>query len=197
MKRNRLQETTYFTEFCCPLGELLLVSDGDALSGLYFEEHKPSPRRNASWRRDDGRFEAAREQLNAYFAGDLVEFDLRLAFAGTEFQRSVWRALRGIDFAQRESYAQLANRLRRPTAVRAVAAAIARNPISIIVPCHRVIGSNGGLTGYAGGLERKQWLLRHEAQAASRRVDLAGAASGREFLCGNPLATVTRSSPLE
>ncbi|HEV3004087.1 MAG TPA: methylated-DNA--[protein]-cysteine S-methyltransferase [Pirellulales bacterium] len=170
MRRDRLQETTYFSEFCCPLGTLLLVSDGDALSGLYFEEHKPSPRRDGNWRRDDGPFEAVREQLSAYFAGDLVEFDLRLVLAGTEFQRSVWRALRGIDFGQRESYAHLANRLRRPSAVRAVGAAIARNPISIVVPCHRVIGSNGALTGYAGGLERKQWLLEHEAQAASRRV---------------------------
>jgi methylated-DNA-[protein]-cysteine S-methyltransferase len=159
-----------FMELPSPLGKLLLVSCGDALAGLYFEEHKPRPRRDASWRKDDGPFQDAREQLRAYFAGELVEFDLRLALAGTEFQRGVWKAMRSIEFGQRDSYAHLAKRLRRPSAVRAVGAAIAHNPVSIIIPCHRVVGSSGALTGYAGGLARKEWLLSHEAQVASRLV---------------------------
>jgi len=158
-----MTETTCFTEFKSPLGLLLLASRAGALTGLYFEGHKPHPRRDGIWRRDDGPFKTAREQLEAYFAGDLVEFELRTALEGTDFQKSVWSSLRRIPLGKTDTYSQVAKRVKRPTAVRAVGAAIGRNPISIVLPCHRVIGSDGTLTGYAGGTDRKQWLLRHEA----------------------------------
>jgi methylated-DNA-[protein]-cysteine S-methyltransferase len=110
----------------------------------------------------DSLLDEARRQLVAYFAGRLKVFDLPLAPNGTEFQRRVWSALTKIPFGATTSYAQLARRVGNEAAVRAVGAANGRNPIPIIVPCHRVIGSNGSLTGFGGGLPRKQWLLRHE-----------------------------------
>jgi methylated-DNA-[protein]-cysteine S-methyltransferase len=164
-----MAETTYFTEFKSPLGVLLLASRGDVLTGLYFEGHKPKPRRHGIWRRDDGPFETAREQLEAYFAGGLVRFELRTALDGTDFQKCVWSSLRRIPWGKTDTYSHVAKRVKRPTAVRAVGAAIGRNPISIVIPCHRVIGSDGTLTGYAGGTDRKQWLLRHEASARNQR----------------------------
>ncbi len=163
-----MAETTYFTEFKSPLGVLLLASRNDALAGLYFEGHKPKPRRDGIWRRDDGPFETAREQLEAYFAGDLVRFELRTVLEGTDFQKSVWSSLRRIPWGKTDTYSHVAGRVKRPPAGRAVGAAIGRNPISIVIPCHRVIGSDGTLTGYAGGTDRKQWLLRHEASAVGR-----------------------------
>ncbi|MCE3025554.1 methylated-DNA--[protein]-cysteine S-methyltransferase [Salinicola sp. DM10] len=105
------------------------------------------------------------QQLDAYFAGELTHFDLPLAPAGTEFQRRVWQALTTIAFGEIRSYAAQAEAIGRPSATRAVGAANGRNPLSIVVPCHRVIGANGRLTGYAGGLERKRWLLGHEGHA--------------------------------
>ncbi len=165
-----MRDSTYFTELAGPLGSLLLVSKGEALAGLYFEEHKPAPKRDGTWRRDDGPFKPVREQLAAYFEGELVEFDLHLVLEGTDFQRSVWNAMRAIPFAETDTYARLANRLGQPTAVRAVGAAIGRNPISIIIPCHRMVGTNGSLTDYAGGLDRKEWLLRHEAAVVVSQV---------------------------
>lgn len=106
--------------------------------------------------------EQAAAQLNAYFAGNLQQFDLPLAATGTEFQQQVWQQLTTIPFASTCSYAAIAQQIERPKAMRAVGAANGRNPISIIVPCHRVIGASGKLTGYAGGLDRKAWLLKHE-----------------------------------
>jgi methylated-DNA-[protein]-cysteine S-methyltransferase len=155
-----------------PIGDLLLVSNGEALTSVYMEGHS-APEGEAGWRRDDALLEPAREQLRAYFAGRLFEFDLPLVPQGTVFQRRVWSELRGIPFGSTVSYAEIARRLGQPTAVRAVGAANGRNPIAIIVPCHRVIGANGTLVGYGGGLDRKQWLLRHEA-ATVARCDLVG-----------------------
>ena len=106
------------------------------------------------------------EQLTAYFSGDLQQFELRLAPHGTEFQKKVWQELCRIPFGASISYGELARRIGQPTASRAVGLANGRNPISIIVPCHRVIGANGTLTGYGGGIERKKWLLEHEAAFA-------------------------------
>ena len=106
--------------------------------------------------------DAAARQLSEYFAGDRTDFDLDLAPSGTDFQRKVWTALSQIPYGTTESYGQLALRIGQPTASRAVGLANGRNPIAIVVPCHRVIGSSGTLTGYAGGLERKRWLLEHE-----------------------------------
>ncbi|WFF43018.1 methylated-DNA--[protein]-cysteine S-methyltransferase [Salinicola endophyticus] len=105
------------------------------------------------------------QQLDAYFAGELTHFDLPLAPAGTDFQRQVWQALTRIGFGETRSYAEQAQAIGRPSATRAVGAANGRNPLAIVVPCHRVIGANGRLTGYAGGLERKRWLLAHEGHA--------------------------------
>jgi len=154
-----------YAVFESPIGDLLLTSDGVALTGIYMESHKGGPERDERWRRDDASLKPAREQLSAYFAGESRSFDLPLAFRGTEFQRRVWDALRAVPFGETVSYGELARRIGAPRAVRAVGAAVGRNPISIVVPCHRIIGSDGGLTGYAGGLASKRWLLEHERTA--------------------------------
>jgi methylated-DNA-[protein]-cysteine S-methyltransferase len=160
-------EHQFYSHLPSPIGELLLVSNGEAMTGMYMHWDQHSPERADGWQRDDSLLAPARDQLSAYFAGELFDFDLPLAPQGTEFQRRVWNELRGIPFGSTISYMQLARRIGRPSAARAVGAANGRNPISIIVPCHRVIGANGTLVGYGGGLERKQWLLRHEAAAVA------------------------------
>lgn len=147
-----------------PIGSLLLLSNGESLTAVYPESHKRLPQPGSSWRCDGTRFRSAREQLRAYFAGELLHFDVPLVLDGTPFQRRIWDALREIEFAHTTSYADLAGRIGHCQAVRAVGGAVGRNPISIIVPCHRVIGTDGALTGYAGGLECKRWLLQHEAR---------------------------------
>lgn len=152
---------TYFSLFLSPIGELLLLSNGEALTGLYMEPHSAKRMKDAV--RDDGQFKAVREQLTAYFAGDRTRFDLPLAPEGTEFQKQAWRALCKIPYGETISYGEQAKRIGQPNAFRAVGTANGQNPISIIVPCHRVIGANGSLTGYGGGLPRKQWLLAHES----------------------------------
>ena len=159
-----------FTYVESPVGRLLLAGDGDALHFLSFPSgHKafgPRPR----WRRADAPFaeaplaEAGR-QLADYFAGRRQSFDLPLVLTGTDFQKSVWTALRTIPFGETRSYAWLAQAIGRPTASRAVGAANGANPLPIIIPCHRVIGSNGALTGFGGGIETKKHLLEHETAA--------------------------------
>jgi methylated-DNA-[protein]-cysteine S-methyltransferase len=140
-----------------PIGPLLAAANDDgALTGLWFDR-EPAP----GWRRADA-LPRVREQIDAYFTGDLHEFDLPLAPAGTAWQRTVWDALAAIPYGTTLSYGELARRLGRPAAARAVGAANGRNPISIVIPCHRLIGARGALTGYAGGLTRKGWLLAHE-----------------------------------
>jgi methylated-DNA-[protein]-cysteine S-methyltransferase len=155
---------TVFAELASPLGALTLSADGDALTSLRFERHAHAPALAASARRDDRArvFAAAREQLAAYFAGELRAFALPLAPRGSEFQRKVWAALGEIPFGATSSYGALARRLGVASHARAVGHANARNPLSIFVPCHRVVGASGALTGYAGGVERKRWLLAHE-----------------------------------
>ena len=143
--------TTYFTTMPTPVGELLLTSNGDALTAVYFEDPKYGPTSTDGWIRDDAVLADARRQLEEYFRGERTDFDLALAPAGTDFQRSVWRALSHIPFATTTSYGAIASTIGKPSASRAVGAANGRNPISIIVPCHRVIGSGGDLTGYGGG----------------------------------------------
>lgn len=159
---------TYFTTMTSPVGELLLTSNGDALTTVYFEDPKYGPTSTDGWIRDDSVLAEARQQLEEYFRGERTEFDLALAPKGTDFQRSVWRALTEIPYAATTSYGAIAARIGKPSASRAVGAANGRNPISIIVPCHRVIGSGGDLTGYGGGLDRKRWLLDHEAVVLSK-----------------------------
>jgi methylated-DNA-[protein]-cysteine S-methyltransferase len=162
--------TTFYTTFRSPIGDLLLVSDGQALTGLYTEQARYARAVEADWTPDPGPFREAERQLSAYFEGEARAFDLPLAPRGTDFQRGVWDALRALRFGECVSYGELARRLGRPGAGRAVGHANARNPIGLIVPCHRVVGASGGLTGYAGGLDRKRWLLEHEARFASREV---------------------------
>jgi methylated-DNA-[protein]-cysteine S-methyltransferase len=164
---------TYYSSTQSPIGELLLTGNGTALTGLYMQVHKHGREISADWSRNEAAFKPARAQLAAYFAGELRRFELRVEMAGTAFQQRVWRALRDIPHGATESYGALANRIGAPKAARAVGLANGRNPISIIVPCHRVIGANGSLTGYGGGIERKQWLLAHELPA-DQRAALAG-----------------------
>jgi methylated-DNA-[protein]-cysteine S-methyltransferase len=153
---------TFYSLFPSPVSELLLLSNGEALTGLYMEPHATKRTKDAV--RDDSKFKLVREQLEAYFAGDLIKFDLALAPEGTEFQKQAWRALCKIPYGETISYGEQAKRIGQPNAFRAVGTANGQNPISIIVPCHRVIGANGSLTGYGGGLPRKKWLLAHEAR---------------------------------
>ena len=149
-----------------PIGPLTLVERDGALAGVFMEAHRHAPDPATHGERDDTALPAAREQLLAYFAGELEAFDLPLAeAAGTPFQREVWAGLVQIPYGATWSYGELATHLGRPKAVRAVGLANGRNPISIVVPCHRVIGASGSLTGYGGGVERKRFLLDLERGA--------------------------------
>ena len=161
--------TTWITTIETPVGDLLLMSNGTSLIGLHTDNDKHRPAPCNDWIRDDVAepFGRTIAQLQAYFDGRLTEFDLPLAPEGTAFQTRVWRELRNIPYGHTISYAELARRIGRPSASRAVGHCNARNPISIIVPCHRVIGADRSLTGYAGGLERKRTLLAHEAMTAA------------------------------
>jgi len=145
-----------------PIDRLVVASDGSAIVGVWMANAEPDDVSWADRRGADSLLDEARRQLVAYFAGRLRAFDLPLAPNGTEFQRRVWTELTKIPFGATISYARLARRVSNAAAVRAVGAANGRNPIPIIVPCHRVIGSDGSLTGFGGGLARKQWLLNHE-----------------------------------
>jgi methylated-DNA-[protein]-cysteine S-methyltransferase len=146
-----------------PIGRLLLTSDGSALTGLYMEPSRKA-QSTQGWAEDVtvGPLSATLRQLTEYFAGTRREFDLPLRLQGTSFQTRVWHELGEIPYGQTWSYGQLARRIANPSASRAVGLANGRNPVSIVVPCHRVIGADGSLTGYGGGLERKRWLLAHE-----------------------------------
>lgn len=154
----------YYCYFETPIGELLLAGEDGVLTMIGFP--KGSMRRDPEpdWIFNEQPFEEVRRQLGEYFAGDRKDFDLPLALSGTEFQVSVLEALQEIPYGETTSYGVIAKRIGRPKAVRAVGAANGRNPIPIIVPCHRVIGSSGDLTGFGGGLDTKEALLRLEAE---------------------------------
>jgi methylated-DNA-[protein]-cysteine S-methyltransferase len=154
---------TFTSTVDSPLGPLVLCGNHDFITGLFLPDHKGWRGPDAAWRRDDERFAAAREQLAEYFAGERREFDLPVRPHGTPFQQRVWQELTRIPHGATITYAELARRIGRPTATRAVGAANGRNPVSIIVPCHRVVGASGQLTGYAGGLDNKRRLLDLEA----------------------------------
>lgn len=158
--------TAYVHTLGSPLGELTLCGDGESLTAvcLPMQRHRPPIAPDAV--ADAGPFADAVDQLDAYFAGDRTAFDLPLAPRGTRFQRQVWEALRAIPYGTTTSYGALAAGIGNPAAVRAVGLANGRNPIPIVVPCHRVIGSDGALTGYGGGLEAKRLLLDLESRAA-------------------------------
>jgi methylated-DNA-[protein]-cysteine S-methyltransferase len=145
-----------------PIGDLVIWGEDQTLMGLGFADSPKSARLDPSWPRDDAAFPTVSEQLEAYFAGQLRRFDLKLATGGTRFQRRLWDALQEIPYGATRTYGALAAELGEPRAVRAIGAANGRNPVSIVIPCHRVVGSDGSLTGYGGRLPRKQWLLEHE-----------------------------------
>ncbi|MDF3298683.1 methylated-DNA--[protein]-cysteine S-methyltransferase [Streptomyces tropicalis] len=148
-----------------PYGPLTLVADDGVLCGLYMTDQRHRPPEETFGERDDRPFGEAEDQLAAYFAGDLKDFTLDLRLDGTPFQRSVWDQLRRIPYGETRSYGQLAGALGNPGASRAVGLANGRNPVGIIVPCHRVVGAGGDLTGYGGGLPRKRRLLEFERGA--------------------------------
>ena len=149
-----------------PIGAILIAGDGISIIETYFAGAQPKP----DWARDDDAFSEATAQLRAYFAGALKAFDLPLAPRGTEFQQSVWSALLEIPYGQTTTYSAIAETINRPAAVRAVGAANGANPIPIIIPCHRVIGANGSLTGFGGGLDVKRQLLALEARVAGQTL---------------------------
>lgn len=161
----------YYQTIDSPVGPLWLVCDEHALTGLYLEGQKYFPTNTQDWLKDPQHplLVQTNTQLDEYFARQRQMFDLPFAPTGTAFQKQVWRCLSQIPFGTTISYGDLAQRLGKPTAFRAVGAANGRNPLSIIVPCHRVIAANRSMTGYAGGIDRKRWLLNHEqAQTPSR-----------------------------
>ncbi len=164
MKSNVI--APFCSELDSPVGALWLLGDGERLTGLYMHEQRHRPSVPEGCERNDKAFRLVREQLKAYFVGSLQQFEVTLAGDGSPFQRTVWKALCKIPFGVTESYGGLAKRIGNANASRAVGLANGKNPIGIIVPCHRVVGANGALTGYGGGLERKQWLLEHERRYA-------------------------------
>jgi methylated-DNA-[protein]-cysteine S-methyltransferase len=151
-----------------PLGELLLVANGDALCGVYFEGQKYFPEHALQWDESPRLplFVEAISQLRQYFAGTRTAFDLPLMPEGTQFQRDVWKAIGETPYGQTITYAELARRCGRPSSARAAGAATGRNPLTLVIPCHRIMGSDGALTGYAGGLERKRALLTLESRSS-------------------------------
>jgi methylated-DNA-[protein]-cysteine S-methyltransferase len=157
-----MNTTTYFTVTTSPVGPLTLVADDDALVGLHFDldlAGTPQP----DWVQDDRRFKAAVAQLDEYFAGRRHTFDLPLAPRGTAFRKLVWKALRAIPYGQTATYGEIARAIGQPQASRAIGGANHHNPLAIVIPCHRVIGADGSMTGYGGGLARKRMLLDLEA----------------------------------
>ena len=154
----------YYCYLDTPIGDLLLAGDEQTLSLVGFPKGKMRRDPDADWIYNEKPFEAVREQLHEYFAGERKDFDLPLSLSGTEFQLQVLEELQRIPYGETTSYGDIAKRIGRPKAVRAVGAANGRNPIPIIVPCHRVIGSGGDLTGFGGGLDTKEALLRLEAE---------------------------------
>jgi methylated-DNA-[protein]-cysteine S-methyltransferase len=169
--------TATHTTIDSPVGELTLVATDEVLSGIYFPGHWHMPATEVFGARSQSGFEQAQRQLNEYFAGGRIEFELATRVAGEEFQRRVWGLIDRIPFGQTTTYGEMARELGDPTLAREVGAAVGRNPLSIVVPCHRVVGKDGKLTGYAGGLERKRFLLELEgagARVEAEQLQLAG-----------------------
>jgi methylated-DNA-[protein]-cysteine S-methyltransferase len=167
--------TTVYSLLDSPIGELLLTGDGKFVTGIWMQSHRSEWKRTKTLRRDDGALADARKQLTEYFNGERSDFDFPLAPEGTSFQRKVWNALCDIPYGETISYGELARRIGQPTAARAVGLANGSNPLPIVVPCHRVIGADGSLTGFGGGIERKRWLLAHEKRHSKQAGDLFAA----------------------
>jgi len=153
-----------YTVLDTPIGAMPCARDEEGIRTLLLPEGRMHAEPDPSWVRDDDDFEDVRTQLGEYFAGTRTSFDLPLHLVGSAWQRKVWTALLEIPCGETESYGALAARIGSPGAARAVGLANGQNPVPVIVPCHRVIGANGSLTGYGGGLDAKRWLLSHEAQ---------------------------------
>ncbi len=162
---------THYRTIDSPIGPLTLAGHGCALTNLRMVDQTYEPSR-AGWRPITGYVADVVDQLNAYFAGELIDFDVELDLRGTEFQQRVWKALLTIPYGETRSYGEIAEQIGAPGAARAVGLANGHNPIAIIVPCHRVIGASGSLTGYGGGLHRKQTLLELEKSRASANLTL-------------------------
>ena len=156
---------TTYRRIDTPIGVMLLSGRDGALAGLHLADHERGPSPHPDWVESPDAFPEVCRQLEGYFAGRRTTFDVKLDLSGTPFQLTVWAALRDIPYGETIGYGELARRIGRPSASRAVGAANGRNPVSIIVPCHRVIGADGTLTGYGWGTDRKAWLLRHEGVA--------------------------------
>jgi methylated-DNA-[protein]-cysteine S-methyltransferase len=172
MGAHLLRETAMlcWTEVETPIGPLRVTGDGESVSTLYMHQQRHRPPDDPVMRRDDALLAPVAAQLAEYFTGERRDFELSVRFgAGTEFQRRVWDALMAIPYGAVTTYGQLARQLGVPNASRAVGLANGKNPVSIIVPCHRVVGSGGALTGYGGGVDRKRWLLDHEQGRARLR----------------------------
>lgn len=173
-----MSSPTRFAWFSSPIGELLLTARDGALTGLYMFDRDADVLTSADWLEGGDALDAAREQLDAYFEGRLQRFDLPIKPLGTPFQQKVWGELRQIPYGETISYAELARRVGSPSAYRAVGSANGRNPISIIIPCHRVISTAGTLGGYGGGLDRKLWLLKHEAHVLGHETPKSWTVAG-------------------
>lgn len=172
--------TIWYDLLSTPIGTLLLAADAKGLREVWFEtgKHKKAP--DPAWKHDPSKLHFARKQLEEYFAGDRKTFDLPLHPLGTDFQVTVWQALANIPYGATISYGELARRIGQPQAVRAVGAANGRNPLPIVLPCHRVIGSDGSLTGFGGGLPTKRFLLAMEDRVA--RGDLFGPVAAQKAM---------------
>jgi methylated-DNA-[protein]-cysteine S-methyltransferase len=162
-----MNEIVRYSRIDTPLGSMLLAERNDALIGAWFAGQKYFPDMGADWIEDPrhSTLERAATQLHEYFAGRRTTFDLPLELRGTPFQQAVWRAIARVPYGETASYGELARRAGAARGVRAAGAATGRNPLTIVIPCHRIVAADGGLTGYAGGLERKRALLEREARA--------------------------------
>lgn len=172
LKRNTKRVSaaiTHYTYLDSPVGSLLIAGAGDVVMLINFPTGSQAQQPRDDWVRDDTMFAEAKTQLREYFAGDRTDFTMAVEMDGTDFQKDVWTALRAVPFGETVSYGELANRIGRPKASRAVGAANHANPLPIVVPCHRVIGSDRSLAGFGGGLETKQILLAFENPAAHRQ----------------------------
>ena len=158
--------TTFYATMPSPVGDLMLTASSAGLTGVYLPAERDQP--EPGWELSPDRFDDCRRQLDEYFAGDRVTFSLPLAPPGTAFQQQVWKELVGIGYGTTISYTELARRVGRPRSQRAVGGANGRNPVCIVVPCHRVVGANGALTGYSAGVDAKRWLLDFERATAAR-----------------------------
>lgn len=160
----------WFCELESPIGPIQLAGDERGLAHVVFARERHPRRGREHWRRDEAPLREAKRQIEAYLAGELRDFDLPLRIEGSAFQQRAWLALRSIPYGETRSYAEQARLIGAPSAVRAVGAANGRNPLPLVLPCHRVIGADGALTGFGGGIEAKRWLLAMEARQATPGV---------------------------